>query len=58
MCTVLPRLFIAEKASLGKAIAEGLGITSRSKDCIICRDGDVVCWLAGHVLEMLKPDEM
>ena len=33
-------------------------MTSRSKDCILCKGGDAVCWLAGHVLEMLKPDEI
>lgn len=52
----MARLFIAEKKNLGIAIAEGLGIARTAGDHIECRNGDLVTWAAGHLLEMLPPD--
>ena len=44
-------LFIAEKPSLARAIAEGLGVLRRGKTAIECRNGAVVTWCFGHLLE-------
>jgi DNA topoisomerase-3 len=51
------RLFIAEKPSLARAIAEVLpGPQRRAKDHIDCGDGNVVAWCAGHILETAPPE--
>ncbi|MFI3270726.1 MAG: DNA topoisomerase III [Pseudomonadota bacterium] len=51
------RLFIAEKPSLGRAIAENLGASCKKQEgYIICGD-DYVSWCFGHILELLAPDE-
>ncbi|MEG2183637.1 MAG: DNA topoisomerase 3 [Cloacibacillus sp.] len=54
------RLFIAEKPSLGRAIADALGgrAVGRGRLSISLDGGDVVCWSAGHILELLNPDEL
>lgn len=49
------RLFIAEKPSLGLAIAEGLGIKNKNRGYIECQSGDVVTWVFGHFLELAPP---
>lgn len=49
-------LFIAEKPSLAKAIADGLGIVKRQNGFIECRDDAVVTWCFGHLLEQAEPD--
>ena len=50
------RLFIAEKPSLARAIAEALpGPQQRAKAHIVCGD-DVVAWCAGHILETATPE--
>lgn len=49
------RVFIAEKPSLGRAIAEGLGGGSKRNGYISC-GGDVVTWCFGHLLELVNPD--
>lgn len=46
------RLFIAEKPSLGRAIAEGLGNGQQKNGHIVCGN-DVVTWCFGHMLEQL-----
>jgi len=54
------RLFIAEKPSMGRAIAQGLealGDKSRSADGCIHIGSDTVTWLFGHILEQYSPDE-
>jgi len=54
------RLFIAEKPSMGRAIAQGLealGDKSRSADGCIHVGSDTVTWLFGHILEQYSPDE-
>ncbi len=51
------RVFIAEKPSLGRAIAEGLGGGSRKDGYLDCQNGDVVTWCFGHLLELASPEE-
>lgn len=53
----MSRLFIAEKPSLGRAIAQGLGGGERTKTHILCASGDTVTWCFGHMLELCEPDE-
>ena len=48
------RLFIAEKPSLGRAIAAGLGNQKKAEGCILCGN-DVVTWCFGHMLEQAWP---
>ncbi|SIO41344.1 DNA topoisomerase III [Halodesulfovibrio marinisediminis] len=50
------RLFIAEKPSLGRAIAEGLGSPQKNEGYITCGD-DTVTWCFGHLLELANPDD-
>jgi DNA topoisomerase III len=49
------RLFIAEKPSVGFAIAEELGIKSKKEGFIDCGN-DVVTWCFGHLLSLAEPD--
>lgn len=51
------RLYIAEKPSLARAIAEGLGGQHKKNGCIECANGNVVTWCFGHILEQLDPNE-
>lgn len=51
------RLFIAEKPSLGRAIADVLGVTEKHRDYIECQHGDVVTWCVGHLLEQAEPEQ-
>lgn len=57
------RLFIAEKPSLGKAIAQCLPGTSRvhkgskGHTHISFDGGDAVTWCFGHIYELFEPDE-
>ncbi|MDH2925523.1 DNA topoisomerase-3 [Nicoletella semolina] len=51
------RLFIAEKPSLGKAIADVLPKPHKRGDGFIeCGEGNVVTWCIGHLLEQAEPD--
>ncbi|MGE4269178.1 MAG: DNA topoisomerase 3 [Acidithiobacillus sp.] len=51
------RLFIAEKPSLGKGIAEHLPDSkSKGKGFIQCGSGTVITWAFGHVFEQEEPD--
>jgi DNA topoisomerase III len=51
------RLFIAEKPSLARAIAEVLpGPRQRQDGYFQCGPDDVVAWCAGHILELATPD--
>src|SRR5258708_8243023 len=51
------RLFIAEKPSLARAIADALpGPQTRRRAFIECGREDVVAWCAGHVLELVEPE--
>lgn len=49
------RLFIAEKPSLGRAIAAGLGQAEKRNGYIECGP-DIVTWCFGHLLEMDQPE--
>lgn len=54
------RLFIAEKPSMGRAIAQGLDLDGKhsvSADGCIHVGNDTVTWLFGHILEQFSPDE-
>jgi DNA topoisomerase-3 len=51
------RLFIAEKPSLARAIAEVLPRPHAKEDgCIRAANGDVVSWCIGHLLEQAEPE--
>ncbi|WP_105903191.1 DNA topoisomerase III [Vibrio gangliei] len=51
------RLFIAEKPSLGRAIAAALPTPHKNEQGFIrCANGDVVTWCIGHLLEQVEPD--
>lgn len=50
-------LYIAEKPSLGRAIADALPRPHRKEDgCICTGDGNVVSWCVGHLLEQAEPE--
>ena len=50
------RLFIAEKPSLGRAIAAGLG-SGKEKDGAVYLGSDIVTWCFGHILEQCSPED-
>ena len=50
------RVYIAEKPSLGRAIAQGLGGGKESGGCIRTQNG-VVTWCFGHILEQYEPED-
>lgn len=53
----MPRLFIAEKPSLARAIADALPKPhSKGQGMIRCANGDVITWCIGHLLEQVEPD--
>lgn len=55
-------LYIAEKPSLGRAIADGLSALNglprarKGEGCLELANGDVVSWCIGHLLEQAEPD--
>ncbi len=50
------RLYIAEKPSLGRAIAEVLPKPQRKQEgCIWLANGDCISWCIGHLLEQAEP---
>ena len=52
------RLFIAEKPSLGREIAKGLGGGESKNGYIeICNSTDIVTWEFGHLLENYSPED-
>lgn len=51
------KLIIAEKPSIGRAIAGHFGVTTERKTHIECQNGYVVTWLFGHVLKQFDPEE-
>jgi len=50
------KLFIAEKPSLARAIAHGLGHENRKDGYIECGDS-IVTWCFGHIMEQYRPEE-
>ena len=51
------RLFIAEKPSVARAIADALGVSSQKKGYIVCKDGSYVTNCFGHMLELYEPED-
>lgn len=52
------RLFVAEKPSLARAIADALpGPQTKRRGFIECGSEDVVAWCAGHILELAEPEQ-
>ncbi|WP_338029963.1 DNA topoisomerase 3 [Geothrix terrae] len=49
------RLIIAEKPSMGRALAEALGVTGRGRN-LLEGNGLVVTWCVGHLVEALNPE--
>lgn len=55
--SIMSRLFIAEKPSLARAIADALPKPHKKEQGFIrCGHGDVVTWCIGHLLEQVEPD--
>lgn len=51
------RLYIAEKPSLARALADVLPKPHRKEEgCICLANGDVVSWCVGHLLELAEPE--
>lgn len=52
------KLIIAEKPSLGRSVANEIGIIKEHKDkgYIECKDGFYITWVFGHIIEMVKPE--
>ena len=50
------KLYIAEKPSVAKVIAEELGVAKRCTGYINCKNGDIVTNCYGHMLELAEPD--
>ncbi len=52
------KLFIAEKPSLARAIAAGIGSGKKFDGYISLNDdAEIVTWCYGHILEQLNPSE-
>lgn len=50
------RVFVAEKPSVAKAIAESVGIISKDEGFYKCKDNTIVTYCFGHLLERAEPD--
>ena len=53
----MQRLIIAEKPSLGRAIASFLGSIKGGDGFIICKNNYTVTWAFGHLFEQASPDD-
>lgn len=53
----IKRLFIAEKPSLARAIADAMPGRKKRTPLYIEVGDNVVCWAAGHIITPLQPDE-
>ena len=51
------RLIIAEKHSVGQAIAQALGGHAEKHDGYIEVGDDLVTWAQGHLVDLAAPDE-
>ncbi len=51
------KLYIAEKASVGRAIAAALPGESKKREGFLQCGSDVVAWAAGHLLELCMPED-
>ena len=52
----MTRLFLCEKPSQARDIAEVLGIADKSNGYIKTKTNDVVTWAVGHIVELAPPD--
>lgn len=50
------RVFVAEKPSVAKAIADSVGIISKEEGFYKCKDNTIVTYCFGHLLERAEPD--
>jgi DNA topoisomerase-3 len=50
------RLIVAEKPSMGRALASALGVSGAGQGCIEGRR-EVITWCIGHLVELAAPDE-
>ena len=50
-------LYIAEKPTLARAIAEGIGISASKAGYIQCKNDTVVTWGFGHMLRQYNPEQ-
>jgi DNA topoisomerase-3 len=53
----MTKLYICEKASVGRALAGVLPGAETKGDNFIQRGGDVVAWASGHLLELCEPED-
>lgn len=51
------KLFIAEKPSVAKAIIAELGVKERKDGFVVTKNGDLVSWCFGHLMELAPPDK-
>ncbi len=51
------KLYIAEKASVGRALAEVLPGKKGKAECFLRCGEDIVAWAAGHLLELWMPED-
>jgi len=49
-------LYIAEKPSLGRTIADAVGVKRKSGQSIELMDGSRMTWAFGHLMELASPD--
>ncbi len=50
------KLYIAEKPSLARAIADAIGNPEKKESFIACSGGDRVTWCFGHMMEQASPE--
>ena len=50
-------VYIAEKPSLARAIADGLGVRRKEDAHIVCEGGNLVTWCFGHILQDCMPED-
>jgi DNA topoisomerase-3 len=53
----MSRLYIAEKPSVARSIADAIGGARQTEDYISTSTGDVVCAARGHLLELADPED-
>lgn len=50
------KLYIAEKPCVAKAIASIIGVSKYDDGFTLCKDGSIVTWCYGHLLEQATPE--
>ncbi|WP_200338981.1 DNA topoisomerase 3 [Rhodovibrio sodomensis] len=53
----MPTLYLTEKPDQGRKIAGAIGVASKADGHIVCKDGSLVTWCFGHLLETAMPEE-